>query len=82
MNVADKIYEMVKKLPEDQVNEVFDFVEFLSQKSRNKSESISRTRIAKGTLTGLRGIAKEQGKSMTDQEVRDDYTGYLSEKYQ
>jgi hypothetical protein len=33
MNVADKIYEIVKTMPEEKVNQILDFVEFLHHKS-------------------------------------------------
>ncbi|BAC92146.1 DUF2281 domain-containing protein [Gloeobacter violaceus] len=35
MNVPEKIYELVKTLPEPQVSEVLDFVEFLQHKLQN-----------------------------------------------
>jgi hypothetical protein len=33
MNVADKIYELVKAMPEEKANEILDFAEFLQYKS-------------------------------------------------
>lgn len=33
-------------------------------------------------VSALRGIARPTGKMPTDEEIRDDYTHYLSEKYQ
>lgn len=32
MNIAERIYEIVKSMPEDQAAEVLDFVEFLQAK--------------------------------------------------
>lgn len=36
MNVADKIYEIVKLLPEDQANEILDFAKFLQFKKQQE----------------------------------------------
>jgi Putative addiction module component len=35
-----------------------------------------------GTLTGLRGIAKRSEMILGDRELRSEYTGYLTQKYQ
>jgi len=80
MNAAEKIYELVKTLPEKQADEVLNFVEFLKQKAHQ--EATAQSTIPKGTLTGLRGIAKRAGTSPTDAELQDEYTDYLSQKYQ
>jgi Protein of unknown function (DUF2281) len=80
MNAAEKIYELVKTLPEKQAVEVLNFVEFLKQKAHQ--EAIAQPIIPKGTLTGLRGIAKRSGTPPTDADLRDEYTDYLSQKYQ
>lgn len=58
MGTPEKIYELVKALPENQAAEVLDFVEFLQQKAQLQAASQSRLPIPEGTLTGLRGIAK------------------------
>ncbi len=80
MGTAEKIYELVKAMPAEQVTEVLDFVEFLQQKARFKT--VHPSTIPKGTLTGLRGLAKVSETSPTDKEVREEYTDYLSQKYQ
>lgn len=36
MNTAEKIYELVKAMPEEQAGEILNFVEFVQQKARNK----------------------------------------------
>jgi len=77
MTAAEKIYELVKTMPEEQAQEVLAFVEILG--SQSKSQPLSE--IPKGTLTGLRGIAKRET-TLTDQEIREEYTDYLAEKYQ
>ena len=38
MNTVERIFEEVRKLPEFQAEEVFDFVSFLRSKSLNKSK--------------------------------------------
>jgi hypothetical protein len=82
MSSAEKIYELVKAMPEEEVNEVLNFVEFLKQKAQFKSEVMPPSGIPKGTLTGLRGIAKGSGTVPTDEEIREEYTDYLIQKYQ
>jgi Protein of unknown function (DUF2281) len=81
MSRAERIYDLVKVMPEEQIAEVLDFVEFLGQKAQLKSGASSRA-IPRGTLTGLRSIAKRSGTSLTDEELRDEYTEYLNQKYQ
>ncbi|MUL37885.1 DUF2281 domain-containing protein [Gloeocapsopsis dulcis] len=82
MNAADRINELVKSLPTEQVNQILDFAEFLHQKQLTKSESRPVAPIPPGTLTGLRGIAKRAGQTQSDEELKADYTDYLSQKYQ
>jgi hypothetical protein len=40
-----------------------------------------RSRRAGPPASALRGIARPDGKMPTDEEIRDDYTNYLIEKY-
>jgi hypothetical protein len=80
VNTAEMIYELVKTLPANQASEVLDFAEFLKHKTEVNSQS--RSRIPKGTLTSLRGIAKVSVTSPTDEELREEYTAYLTQKYQ
>ncbi len=77
MGIPERIYELIKAMPTDQVNEVLDFVEFIRQKAQFKSGIIPPSGIPKGTLTGLRGIAKGSGTPPTDEEVREEYADYL-----
>lgn len=81
MEAPEKIYEIVKTMPREQVNEVLDFVEFLKQKTQSIVVPLA-SNIPKGTLTGLRGIAAITSTSLTDEEVEEDYTNYLQQKYQ
>jgi Protein of unknown function (DUF2281) len=79
METPEEIYELVKTMPSDQADQVLDFAKFLRQKAQNKP---APRQIPKGTLTGLRGIAKGVGTSLTDEEIQADYTDYLTQKYQ
>jgi len=46
--IAEKVFEAVKTLPEQQAAEVLDFVEFL--KSKTQKEQVGRREIALATL--------------------------------
>jgi len=62
MNAADKLYELVKALPEDQVAELLDFAEFLLQKRSRQasSEAVSDTEsLQKRPLSTYAGILKD-----------------------
>jgi hypothetical protein len=43
MSNAEKIYELVKTMPETQISEVLDFAEFLQQKTSAKAEEYQLT---------------------------------------
>ena len=79
MTAAEKLYQLIKTLPEDQINEVLHFAEFLHQKQLPSRQPQD---IPPGTLTGLRGIAKQPEPAPSDQELQTDYTDYLTQKYQ
>jgi len=81
MEAPEKIYEIVKTMPTEQVNEVLDFVEFLKQKTQSIVVPPAN-KIPQGTLTGLRGIATTTSSPLTDKEIEEDYTNYLQQKYQ
>ncbi|MBD2328501.1 DUF2281 domain-containing protein [Alkalinema sp. FACHB-956] len=86
MTAAEKLYALIKVLPDDQVSEVLDFAEFLHQKQLSQASSSQSSssvpKVAPGTLTGLLGIAKRAGQTLSDEELQADYTDYLTEKYQ
>lgn len=82
MGTPERIYELVKSLPEEKIDEVLDFVEFLQQKAELQTEATPQEAISEGTLTGLRGIAKRSGTPPTDTELQEEYTDYLTQKYQ
>ena len=80
MTAAERLYQLIQTLPEDQITEVLHFAEFLHQKQLT---TIAHSQaIPPGTLTGLRGIAKQPGDAPSDEELQADYTDYLTQKYQ
>jgi hypothetical protein len=79
MTAAEKLYQLIQALPENQINEVLNFAEFLHQKQLTTPQP---TAIPPGTLTGLRGIAKRPGSAPSDRELQAEYTDYLTQKYQ
>lgn len=79
MTTAEAIYELVNQLPEEQAKLVWLFAQFIQQKIQRPTEQ--RT-IPAGTLTSLRGIAKQPGAALTDESLSNDYTDYLIQKYQ
>lgn len=78
MTAAEKLYQLIQTLPEDQINEVLNFAEFLHQKHLTTTQPKA---IPPGTLTGLRGIAKRPGSAPSDRELPE-YTDYLTQKHQ
>ncbi|QFZ91488.2 DUF2281 domain-containing protein [Synechococcus elongatus] len=77
MTAAEKLYQLIQTLPEEKVTEVLHFAEFLQQQSTQHQPV-----IPPGTLTGLRGIAKRLGATISNQELQADYSDYLIQKYQ
>lgn len=77
MTAAEKLYQLIQALPENQINEVLNFAEFLYQKKLSPRQT-----IPPGTLTGLRGIAKRSGAAPNDDDLQAEYTDYLTQKYQ
>lgn len=80
MTAAEKLHQLIQTLPENQINEVLNFAEFLHQKHRSTKPHAAPP----GTLTGLRGIAKRSNSiekmrglletdqpAPTDQEIAD-----------
>lgn len=80
MTAAERLYQLIQTLPEDQIAEVLHFAEFLHQKQL--ATVAPAQAIPPGTLTGLRGIAKQPGAAPSDEELQADYTDYLTQKYQ
>ena len=77
MTATEKLHQLIQTLPENQINEVLNFAEFLQHKQLPSPQV-----IPPGTLTGLRGIAKRPGPAPSDHELQAEYTDYLTQKYQ
>lgn len=78
MTAAEKLYQLIQTLPDEQIAEVLHFAEYL----HHKELAAAPQAIPPGTLTGLRGIAKQSGRAFSDEEFQADYTDYLIQKYQ
>ncbi|MEM6253919.1 MAG: DUF2281 domain-containing protein [Cyanobacteria bacterium P01_D01_bin.156] len=79
MTIAETIYELVNQLPEEQAKLVWLFAQFIQQKTQTPT---GQRFIPAGTLTSLRGIAKQPGAALTDESLTNNYTDYLIQKYQ
>jgi hypothetical protein len=79
MTAAERLYQLIQALPEDQITEILHFAEFLHQKQL--ATVAPPQAIPPGTLTGLRGIAKQPGTAPSDEDLQTDYTDYLTQKY-
>lgn len=88
MTTAEAIYELVSQLPEEQVQLVWTFVQFVQQQGMTPGAGMAQEEqrhnriIPPGTLTGLLGIAKQSDGTPTDEDILNDYTDYLIQKYQ
>jgi Protein of unknown function (DUF2281) len=82
MTAAEKIYELVKALPDDEIGKVLVFVEALEKQVEPQTVNPSSRPVRTGTLASLRGIAKRDGLPPTDEALNDEYTDYLIQKYQ
>ena len=78
MAKADVLYELAKQLPEAQVQQLIEFAQGL----KTLPDIQTKQPIPVGTLTGLLGIAKSGSSAISDQDLEDQYTDYLSQKYQ
>ena len=79
MTAAEKLYQLIQPLPENQINEILNFAEALHQKQLTPLQPKA---IPPGTLTGLQGIAKRPGAAPSDDDLQAEYTDYLTQKYQ
>ena len=70
-----EIVAEVERLPQA---EQHSLLKWLSQRIPPKPRRVT-SEIPPATL--VRGIARPTGKMPTDEEIRDDYTNYLIEKY-
>jgi hypothetical protein len=76
MKTTEKLYQLIETFQESQIKEILHFAELLQQKQVPPPKA-----IPSGTLTGLRGIAKQPGPPPSDSELKTEYTDYLIQKY-
>ncbi|GAP96123.1 DUF2281 domain-containing protein [Leptolyngbya sp. NIES-2104] len=79
MTAAEKLYQLIQTLPENQINEILNFAEAFHQKQPTPPQPRA---IPPGTLTGLRGIVKRSGAAPSNDDLQAEYTDYLTQKYQ
>lgn len=80
MTAAEKLYELIPTLTEPQLHSVLDFAKSL-QHSHTDLGVDTKPTVSTGHLVDLLGIAKTTEPAPTDEELREDYTNYLIEKY-
>jgi hypothetical protein len=70
--------ELIKEILQLPLKDKMGLLETISRSVREEM----RPREQNGSVVSrLRGIAKSDGPSPTDEELKEDYTRYLSEKY-
>lgn len=72
MTKAEALYELAKQLPDETVEQMIEF----AQGRQTLPYTRPRRPIPAGTLTGLKGIAKSVDSSLSDQDLRDEYSDY------
>jgi hypothetical protein len=78
MTLQQQTCTLANSLPDEQASEVLTFIEAL--RLSKQSPTYPKSPLPKGTLTGLRGIAKQS--STSDEAISNDYTDYLTQEYQ
>ncbi len=67
MNISQKIIESIKTLPESKQIEIFDFVEFLKQKSEKEKKEMDKVWSNLSVASAMRGMEAEKSPySQTD----------------
>ncbi len=71
----EQLFEEIRRLPLEQRVELLEVI------SRSVRDEV-RPRERRGSVVErLRGIAKPDGPPPSDEEIKEDYTRYLTEKY-
>lgn len=78
MTPAEQLYAIAKTLPDETILALLNLIQTLG--NPQTSETPTPRKLPPGTLTGLRGIAKQL--KFANTTPQDDYTDYLIEKYQ
>ena len=71
----EELVEEIRRLPLEQRVELLEVI------SRSVREEVRPREHRASIVSRLRGIAKPDGPPPTDEEVKEDYTRYLMEKY-
>lgn len=87
MTPAEQLYAIAKTLPDETILALLNLLHSLGQPNTVQPQTLLTTsqpaaprKLPPGTLTGLRGIAKQL--KFANTTPQDDYTDYLIEKYQ
>ncbi|MBE9226135.1 DUF2281 domain-containing protein [Phormidium sp. LEGE 05292] len=92
MTIRDSTIAKLQQLPEPLLQEVSDFIDFITQKHLGKTaesqteeklvevKEETQPKLKRGNLSRLRGIAKISA-ATDDPDSKDDYVSYLTEKY-
>ena len=71
----EQLIEEIRRLPLEQRMELLELI------SRSVREEVRPRGRRDSIVSRLRGIAKPDGTPPTDEEIKEDYTRYLTEKY-
>lgn len=71
----EQLIDEIRRLPVERRVELLELI------ARDVREEIRPRDGRESLVARLRGIAKPDGEPPTDEEIKDDYTRYLTEKY-
>ncbi|XWK90128.1 MAG: DUF2281 domain-containing protein [Phormidium sp.] len=92
MTIRDSAIAKLQQIPEPLLQEVSDFIDFITQKHLAKTaesqteeklvevKQETQAKLKRGNLSRLRGIAKSSA-ATDDPDSKEDYVTYLTEKY-
>ncbi|MBA3714417.1 MAG: hypothetical protein H0W76_18480 [Pyrinomonadaceae bacterium] len=72
---SEQLIEEIRQLPLEQRMELLEAI------SRSVREEMRPRERRESAVSRLRGIAKPEGPPPSDEEIKEDYTRYLTEKY-
>lgn len=77
--LAEQVFESVKRLPDDKIMEVLDFVEFIRQ--RTEAEARERRERAEALRAVFREIQDlPQAKALTEEDIAAEIAAYRAER--
>jgi len=71
----EQLISEIRQLPLEQRMELLEAI------SRSVREEMRPRELRESAVSRLRGIAKPEGPPPSDEEIKEDYTRYLTEKY-